>query len=81
MLESVAAAPKSDAWAVGSLIEHWNGTKWEVVPSPSPSPHPDALQGVAVLSRAYAWAVGYRGNKTLIERWNGTAWTVQPSPN
>ena len=31
---AVAAAPASDAWAVGSdgsgqpLIEHWNGTRW-----------------------------------------------------
>lgn len=89
-LLAIAAHSASDVWAVGfrasltnprTLVQHWNGTKWEVVPSPSPSPHPDALQGVAVLSRAYAWAVGYRGNKTLIERWNGTAWTVQPSPN
>jgi hypothetical protein len=41
----------------GTLIQHWNGATWEVVPSPSPSPHPDALEGVAVLSRAYAWTV------------------------
>jgi hypothetical protein len=89
-LLGIAAHSASDVWAVGfraslthprTLVQHWNGTKWEVVPSPSPSPHPDALEGVAVLSRAYAWAVGYRGNKTLIERWNGKAWTVQPSPN
>jgi hypothetical protein len=77
-------------WAVGfrasldyprTLIVHSNGATWSVVPSPSRSPHPDQLQGVAVLSRRYAWAVGYQGNKILIERWNGTAWTVQPSPN
>jgi hypothetical protein len=90
-LLSIAAHSASNVWAVGlrasltnprTLVQHWNGTKWEVVPSPSPSPHPDALQGVAVLSRAYAWAaVGYRGKKTLIERWNGKAWTVQRSPN
>jgi hypothetical protein len=64
-----------------TLVMRWNGTGWAVVPSPSPSPHPDALQGVAVLSRTYAWAVGYQGGRTLIERWTGTAWTVQASPN
>ncbi|MGH3401949.1 MAG: hypothetical protein ACRDRJ_05415 [Streptosporangiaceae bacterium] len=89
-LLGIAAHSASDVWAVGlraslpnprTLVQHWNGTTWSVVPSPSPSPHPDALEGVAVLSRAYAWAVGYRGNKTLIERWNGKAWAVQPSPN
>jgi len=86
----IAADSASDAWAVGfrasltnprTLAQHWNGTTWDVVPSPNPSPHPDSLQGVAVLSSTYAWAVGYQGDKTLIERWNGTAWTVQPSPN
>jgi hypothetical protein len=76
-------------WAVGTqdavtprtLIVHWNGSTWNLVPSPSPSPHSDELLGVAVVSGAFAWAVGGQGNKTLIERWNGTAWTVQPSPN
>jgi hypothetical protein len=31
-LASVAALSKGYAWAVGSLIEHWNGRKWSVVP-------------------------------------------------
>jgi hypothetical protein len=40
------------------------------------------LTGVAVLSHAYAWAVGYQGStKTLIEHWNGFSWKVVPSPN
>jgi hypothetical protein len=64
-----------------TLVQHWNGTTWDVVPSPSPSASQDELLGVAMLSSSYAWAVGYQGDKTLIERWNGTAWTVQPSPN
>jgi hypothetical protein len=86
----IAAHSASDVWAVGfrasltnprTLVQHWNGTTWDVVPSPSPSASRDELIGVAVLSSASAWAVGYQGDKTLIERWNGTAWTVQPSPN
>ncbi len=45
-LNAVAATSASDAWAVGSysasaggsltLIDHWNGTAWTHVPSPSP---------------------------------------------
>lgn len=89
-LFDIAAGSASDVWAVGvrelstnsrTLILHWNGTTWHIVPSPSPSAGQDELLGVAVLSMAYAWAVGDRGNTTLTERWNGTAWTVQPSPN
>jgi hypothetical protein len=77
-------------WAVGArelsanartLVLHWNGTNWNIVPSPSPSASQDELLGVAVLTSSYAWAVGDQGDKTLIEHWNGTAWTVQPSPN
>src|SRR5215475_6880935 len=45
-LSAVAARSARDAWAVGSydtgsgfrtLIEHWNGSKWKVVPSVDPA--------------------------------------------
>ena len=91
VLLAIAAHTASDVWTVGSrsalthprtLILHWNGVSWKVIPSPSPSADQDGLQGVAVVSGSYAWAVGYQGRlKTLIERWNGTAWKVVPSPN
>src|SRR5438128_11847093 len=45
-LSGVAAVSASDAWTVGSyqtssflnqtLIEHWNGSDWNVVSSPNP---------------------------------------------
>ncbi len=45
-LNGVAAVSANDMWAVGdyessgsllqTLTEHWNGTVWSVVPSPSP---------------------------------------------
>jgi hypothetical protein len=88
-LFGIAARSASDVWAVGArelsthprtLILHWTGTTWNIVPSPSPSASQDELLGVAVLSSSSAWAVGDQGDKTLIERWNGTTWTVQPSP-
>jgi hypothetical protein len=99
-LNAVAARSASDAWAVGTffdytslawrtLIEHWNGTKWMVVSSPSPSTRYNALHGVVSLGANDVWAVGImqtsggRGiaNRTLVEHWNGTAWSVVPSPN
>jgi len=90
---SVAATSASNAWAVGmhstsqegtlTLIEHWNGTNWTQVPSPSPGGtlHIDWLLGVTATSATDAWAVGRTHSKTLIEHWNGTAWTQVPSPN
>jgi hypothetical protein len=93
MLNGVAAVSGTSAWAVGTaaptgfavghtLIEHWNGTKWSVQPSPNPGTGPHTLTGVAALSPTNVWAVGNHGaSSTLIEHWNGSKWTVQPSPN
>ena len=83
-LESVAAVSASDAWAVGSVIEHWNGHRWSVVPGASTGTCAVLLYGVAALSASSAWAVGYCGTagsrRLIIERWNGQHWSVQSSP-
>ena len=89
-LNGVAAVASNDVWAVGSysnnpqlpdtntLIEHWNGTKWSVITSPSSG----ELDGVAVFSATDAWTVGWYGSfETLTEHWNGTNWSVVKSPN
>src|SRR5258708_11751256 len=68
-LNGVAVVSACDAWAVGSLIEHWNGSAWTVVASP----HPGAgsiLSGVQAAARTDIWAVGsyedsLQGIKTL----------------
>jgi hypothetical protein len=97
-LHSVSAASANDVWAVGSsqdgsvpsrtLIEHWNGTHWSIVPSPNPDTQLNELRGVVALSANDAWAVGYRGGthnetplETLILHWDGTSWSQKPSPN
>ncbi|MEO8972853.1 MAG: hypothetical protein ABI406_14790 [Ktedonobacteraceae bacterium] len=96
ILTGVAATSISDAWAVGganlavtpqTLIEHWNGSVWSVVTSPSPGPSTlIKLTGVAALTSSNAWAVGYYQDNsgsvvTLAEHWNGSAWSVVTSPN
>jgi hypothetical protein len=92
-LVQVSAGSATSAWAVGyaggagtfrTLIQRWDGARWAVVPSPSPSPFDNVLAGVATLSRASAWTVGYdlvNGyHRALIEHWDGTAWQVMPTP-
>src|SRR5215469_7248364 len=86
-LNAVAASSASSVWAVGeldsslgywTLIEHWNGTSWSAVSSPSSG----YLNGVAVFSASDAWTVGWYGSfETLTEHWNGTSWSVVESPN
>ncbi len=93
-LDAVAVVSTNDVWAVGdnqpggsftTLIEHWDGTQWSVVPSPSPGSQYNVLYGVAAVSISDVWAVGYSssGNsqQTLIEHWNGSSWSVVTSPN
>jgi hypothetical protein len=88
-LSGVAAASSSDVWAVGqydpgsgviqTLIQHWDGSVWKVVPSPNEGSSNNRLAGVAALSASSAWAVGSAddgsgGSGPLILRWNGTSW-------
>ncbi len=93
-LFGVAATSTGDVWAVGTanqgsvlpvtLIEHWNGTLWQVVSSPNPGPGNNHLYGVTALSPTNVWAVGYSYNspvQTLVEHWNGSAWSVVASPS
>lgn len=89
-LNGVAVVSANDVWAVGAywgnngsgtLVEHWDGTSWEVVPSPNIG----GLSGVAAVSANDVWAVGeyFDGqySQTLIEHWDGTSWSVVSSPN
>jgi hypothetical protein len=94
-LGSVAAVSSNDVWAVGGsgsqsgsgqpIIEHWNGTQWSAVSSPSTGTIYSTLTGVAVVSANDVWAVGWEGvmgvPETLIEHWNGTQWSIVNSPN
>lgn len=91
-LNAVAVVDPNDVWAVGSrndfqqtLIEQWNGSRWSVIPSPSPAFY-NALYGVMALSAQNVWAVGFSDSasgvqQTLIEQWDGSQWNIIPSPN
>ncbi len=94
--DAASATSGRDAWAVGwaagggqTLTEHWDGTQFIVVPSPSPGTGPgrNILRGVAATSARNAWAVGIYSflgpdsTRTLILHWNGLAWLQVPSPN
>jgi hypothetical protein len=84
-LYGVAAVASDDVWAVGgsdesgsaynSLVEHWDGTSWSIVPAAS---FPGVLYAVAARGPDDVWAVGtenYPG-RGLIEHWDGTTWTA-----
>ncbi|HEX8100870.1 MAG TPA: hypothetical protein VF660_11810 [Actinomycetota bacterium] len=87
-----------DTWVVGdydnstphegtgnSLIEHWNGTGWSVVPSPNPGSSGNVLRGIDGVSPTDIWANGFQKNgsedSTLIVHYDGTSWSQVASPN
>ncbi len=93
-LLAISSVSASDIWSVGNsftpgylnvtLIEHWNGTSWQVVPSPNNGQDVNELNGVSAVSANDVWAAGdYRNGhfRTLIEHWDGTQWSIIPSPD
>ncbi len=93
---SVVALATNNVYAVGyqpasngavlTLIEHWNGTVWSVVPSPNANNTGNVLAAVTANSPTDIWAVGDKVApgvpvETLVEHFDGTNWSVIPSPN
>ncbi|HJP65730.1 MAG TPA: hypothetical protein VKA30_05435 [Actinomycetota bacterium] len=99
----VLALSGTDVWAVGestnpqadnqdqrTLIEHWNGTVWSIVPSPNPAVNGnsgDVLMGIDGNGPNDLWTVGWAFDEPnqqiqmLLAHWNGSAWTAAPSPS
>jgi hypothetical protein len=95
MLSGVTAVSANDVWAVGTasysgsgnetrtLVEHWNGTEWLMVPSPSIA-HYSVLTAVDAITTNDVWAVGnyndeFGPSRALVEHWDGTSWSVVSS--
>jgi hypothetical protein len=97
VLFGVSAVTPDDAWAVGdtsgtsaggggTLVVHWNGTKWSRVASPNPGSQFNDLQAVSAASASDVQAAGDQLGAnlpydTLAEHWNGKAWSAPASPN
>lgn len=96
-LLDVAAVSENDVWAVGSssrpgypsysIVQHWDGTQWSLVPVPPLSVTSHHLYGVTTISTNDLWAVGHTTeqnntlHKTLVLHWDGTQWQRVASPN
>ncbi|MFL5734722.1 MAG: S-layer homology domain-containing protein [Chloroflexia bacterium] len=95
ILIGVGALSSDDVWAVGyqdigipgtfTLIEHWDGNQWSVVPSPNILFRFNWLNSVSGISSNDVWAVGYYSeggySRTLTQHWDGSQWSTVPSPN
>lgn len=107
-LYGLVALADDNVWAVGysvapehgiekpdrTLIEHWDGASWGVVPSPNVDygnmARDNVLRGIVALSPndifAFGWYAanpsGESGDEfTLVLHWDGTSWSVVPTPD
>jgi hypothetical protein len=106
ILRAVTAISPSDVWAAGysvvgvpattlrTLIEHWDGRQWTIVPSPNVrSPHGvinDILFSISGRRRDDVWAVGSwgsvpggyggKGDHALALHWDGRNWSRIVTP-
>jgi hypothetical protein len=91
-LESVTVLSPCNAWAAGEMLgytaltEHWDGSKWTIVPSGVSAKVSSRLNSVSAASPDSVWAGGWidAGTSTpstsLILHWDGNRWTRQDTP-
>jgi hypothetical protein len=96
-LASISAISANDIWAAGyyypstplnapyqTLIEHWNGGAWSIIPSPNVTGTSNYLTSIAAASANDVWAVGAsttaNAQQALTMHWNGTQWSIVPNP-
>lgn len=87
-----------DVWAVGSerpssrvsaadtLVEHWDGSNWTRLPTPTLMGMWNSLRDIDAVAANDIWAVGsaYDGvteDFSLLLHWDGTSWTNVPGPD
>ncbi len=96
-LNAVAAVAADDVWAAGdyvpsgasandSLVLHWDGTSWTVVPSPGVSQFGEqgfSFAAIEAVGPDDVWFTGTRGDRAsgaFTAHWNGTGFSVHPTP-
>lgn len=97
-LSSASFSAPDDGWAVGSrgasltsagidpLVEHWDGGRWRVVPSPAVPSSDEVLSGVSSSGPSDAWAVGWQDPygttpvHALLMHWDGSTWATVEGP-
>jgi hypothetical protein len=100
-LSAVVAIGPDDVWAAGesggdagpgatdeaTLVLHWDGTDWSVVPSPNGPQPSNVIGSLTAFGSDSVWAAGSSyddlnvTSQSLVERWDGSRWRMVDSPN
>ncbi|MEO8287538.1 MAG: S-layer homology domain-containing protein [Chloroflexota bacterium] len=94
-LNAVDGIESNDVWAVGeyvplggpagTLVVHWDGNEWSVVPSTNlDSGSAAVLTAVDAVSATDVWAVGYYPGSeyhSIVGHWDGNSWSLSSAPN
>jgi hypothetical protein len=72
-LNRVDATSTSNVWAIGSLVERYDGTNWVAMSSPAGV----ALRGLDVVSPSEVWVAGYSGSAATVAQWKNGTWTTR----
>ncbi len=79
--DGATALGSRNVWAVGNsldsnavifsnLVEHWDGTSWQIVPSPNVNRRDNALFSLSAVSPHDIWAVGYTDTISGLHNFN-----------
>lgn len=98
-LVDLAVVSDDDVWAVGGwtrglgesggpempLVQHWDGTAWNLTPLPEGNGG-FGMRGVSAVSSDDVWAVGStdlgdEGDRPRVLHWDGSAWEDVPTPD
>jgi hypothetical protein len=98
-LYGVSCVSASDCWAAGiagtnisfqPLAEHWDGSSWTIISSPTESPVESSnFYGLTCVSSVDCWAVGFSYPfprtsgvyQPIIEHWDGATWVPVSTPS
>ncbi len=73
------------SFALLTLAERWNGTRWRIEATPNRAGAGSGLSEVSCSSARACTAVGSSSTsgsaRTLAEAWNGSRWRIQATPN
>jgi hypothetical protein len=72
-LNRVDATSTSNVWAIGSLVERYDGTNWVAMGSPAGV----APRGLDVVSPSEVWVAGYSGSAATVAQWKNGTWTTR----